>query len=219
VRFREVFEHLFTVQLAIAAGVFVLVTVVLLVALVRNRARRRTELPFAATENTPLEVGVAVVLAGAAAFLVWFGVQGNEQLGGGAGAPADLAAKPAATVAVTAYRWCWDFAYASTPIHVTGTCDNAADRPVLVVPAGQPVAFTITSKDVVHSFWVPDFGVKRDAYPDHVNDLTLTFPEGRFRGRCSEFCGTHHVDMEFEVRAVSPGEYQQWLSSGGTAVA
>jgi len=44
----------------------------------------------------------------------------------------------------------------------------------------------------------------------------MAFPEGRWLGRCSEFCGTHHVDMDFYVRAVSPGEYQQWLQGGGT---
>jgi cytochrome c oxidase subunit 2 len=217
VRFREVFERIFTLQLAIAVGVFVLITGVVLVAIVRNRARRRTALPFATTENNALEVGVAVLLGGAAAFLVWLSVQGNEQLTGGAGAPADLAAPPAARIDVTGYRWCWDFAYTDTPIRVTGTCDNPGNRPVIVVPAGQPVAFSITSQDVVHSFWVPEFGVKRDAYPDHVNMLTMSFPEGRWLGRCSEFCGTHHVDMDFYVRAVSPGEYQQWLQSGGAA--
>jgi cytochrome c oxidase subunit 2 len=217
VRFREVFERIFTLQLAIAVGVFVLITAVVLVAIVRNRARRRTELPFAATENNALEVGVAVLLGGAAAFLVWLSVQGNEQLTGGAGAPADLAVPPAARIDVTGYRWCWDFAYADSPVRITGTCDNPGNRPVIVVPAGQPVAFSITSQDVVHSFWVPEFGVKRDAYPDHVNTLTMSFPEGRWLGRCSEFCGTHHVDMDFYVRAVAPAEYQQWLQAGGAA--
>lgn len=216
-RFREVFERVFTLQLAIAVGVFVLITAVVLVAIVRNRARRRTELPFAATENNVLEFGVAVLLGGAAAFLIWLSVQGDEQLTGGAGAPADLAATPAARIDVTGYRWCWDFVYSGTPVRVTGTCDNPDNRPVIVVPAGQPVAFTITSQDVVHSFWVPEFGIKRDAYPDHVNTLTISFPEGRWLGRCSEFCGTHHVDMTFYVRAVSADEYQQWLQGGGAA--
>jgi len=70
-----------------------------------------------------------------------------------------------ATLAVTADRWRGDIAYADTSIRLSGTCDNAADRPVLVVPAGQPLAFTITSRDVVHSFWVPEPGIERDAYP------------------------------------------------------
>jgi cytochrome c oxidase subunit 2 len=66
--------------------------------------------------------------------------------------------------------------------------------------------------------WLPDFAAKRDVYPDHVNHLRLTFDHaGRWRGRCSEYCGTHHVTMDFFVRAVSPQDYQQFLNSGGTA--
>jgi cytochrome c oxidase subunit 2 len=81
------------------------------------------------------------------------------------------------------------------------------------------VEFHITSHDVIHSFWLPDFAIKRDAFPDHVNTLRMVFPhEGRWRGRCSEYCGTHHVTMDFFVRVVSPAQYQQLLHSGGTTV-
>ena len=89
-------------QLAIVVGVFVLITAVL-----RSRScgtgRTGAEACLRRHREHPLEMGVAVVLAGAAAFLVWFGVQGNEQLG--AGAPADLAAPPAARIDVSAYRF------------------------------------------------------------------------------------------------------------------
>ncbi|MBW0089432.1 cytochrome c oxidase subunit II [Pseudonocardia sp. KRD-184] len=216
--YREVFERVFTLQLVIAAGVFVVVCGVLLVALVRNRARKRDHLPFAASENNPLEIGTAIVLSGVAAFLVWVSIQSNQELGGGAGVAVAEDRPAAAQIDVEAFRWCWEFGYRDTPVEVTGSCDRG-DRPVLVVPAGEPVEFALRSRDVVHSFWVVDLGLKRDAYPDHVNALTMVFPEGRWPGRCSEFCGTHHVDMEFVVQAVPPDQYQQWLVSGGTGPA
>src|SRR4051794_30436932 len=178
--FREVFEQVFTLQTLIAGGVFVLVVGVLVVVVARNRARKREHLPFAARENNALEIGVSVVLAGVAAFLVWVSLDANTRLGGGTGIAQATAGPPPPAIDVTAFRWCWDFSYRAAPIRVTGTCDNVADRPVVVVPAGQPVDFAITSRDVVHSFWVPEFGVKRDANPDHVNALRMEFPEGRW---------------------------------------
>lgn len=216
-RFRTVFEQIFTLQTLIAAAVFVLITTALIVVIVRNRARKREHLPFAARENNPLEIGVAVVLAGIAAFLVWVSFGANARLGGGTGIAQGDPEPPAARVDVTAFRWCWDFAYQSAPVRVTGSCGSVADRPVLVVPAGQPVDFSITSRDVVHSFWVPEFGIKRDANPDHVNTLRMRFPEGQWLGRCSEYCGAYHVNMDFYIRAVSPDEYQRWLASGAVS--
>src|SRR5947209_16066305 len=103
-------------------------------------------------------------------------------------------------------------------VRVTGEC-STGDFPTVVVPAGQPVEFDLTSQDVVHAFWLPDFAAKRDAYPDHINTLRMVFPQqGRWRGRCSEYCGTHHVTMDFYVQVVSPAQYQQFLHSGGAGV-
>jgi cytochrome c oxidase subunit 2 len=218
VLFRDVFEQVFTLQVLIAGGVFVLVVGVLAVVVARNRARRREHLPFAARENNALEIGVSVLLAGVAAALVWVSLSANNRLGGGTGVAEATEGPPAARISVTAFRWCWDFDYqGATPVRVTGTCDRPEDRPVVVVPAGQPVDFALTSRDVVHSFWVPEFGIKRDANPDHVNGLRMTFPEGQWLGRCSEYCGTYHLNMDFYVRAVPPDQYAQWLQSGGTA--
>ncbi|RCW46090.1 cytochrome c oxidase subunit 2 [Halopolyspora algeriensis] len=215
--FSTVFDQLFTVWAAIAGGVFVLVTGIVLVAVLINRAKRRRKLPFRASENKPVELGYVVVLAGIVAALFYGSYQANSALNHGKGLAAETTT-PAARIDVTAYRWCWDFAYQSAPVTVTGTC-TTNDFPTVVVPAGQPVEFNLTSRDVVHAFWLPDFAAKRDAYPDHVNTLRMVFPEeGRWRGRCSEYCGTHHVTMDFYVRAVSPAEYQQYLDSGGAAV-
>ena len=216
--FLNVFDEALSRWAAIAAAVFVVVNAVLLTAIVRNRAKRREKLPFEASKNTPLELGYVLALVLIVGGLVFGSFVWNSRLHDGVGLAQADATPPAARINVTAYRWCWKFAYQSAPVSVTGQC-TTGDFPTVVVPAGQPVEFTLTSDDVVHAFWLPDFAVKRDVYPDHVNTLRMVFPqEGRWRGRCSEYCGTHHVTMDFYVLAVSPAQYQQYLHSGGTGV-
>lgn len=221
--FPRVFERVFSLQVVVAGAVFVLITSLLVAAVWRNRASRRPGLPFRRSANTPLEAMYAVGLAGVAAFLVWLSLSANDSVaapagpaGGDAVGAAD--ATPAARVTVTAFQWCWRFDYPGTPVHVTDTCVDRAHAPTLVVPVGQPVRLELTSTDVIHSVWVPELAVKKDAMPDHVNTLTLTFDrEGRWLGRCSEYCGSHHVTMDFFVKAVPPDQYRQWLAHGGAA--
>ncbi len=216
--FTSVFDRLLSVWASIAGAVFVLVGGILLVAIIRNRATRRDELPFRTSKNTPLELSYVVVLAVIAGGLIYGGFVANSKLNGGEGLAEAETTAPAAQVDVTAYRWCWEFSYRKSPVTTTGECTER-EFPTVVVPAGKPVEFNITSDDVIHSFWLPDFAVKRDAYPGHTNTLRMKFPEeGRWRGRCSEYCGTHHVTMDFYVKVVSPQEYQQYLQSGGTSV-
>lgn len=214
----NVFNEALTWWALIAAAVFLLVNVILLGAIARNRAKRREKLPFETSKNTPVEVGYVVMLALIVGGLVFGSFLWNSRLHNGVSlAPATMAT-PATRINVTAYRWCWEFAYQAAPVHVTGQCTEN-DFPTVVVPAGEPVEFQLTSHDVIHSFWLPDFAIKRDAFPDHVNTLRMLFlHEGTWRGRCSEYCGTHHVTMDFFVRVVSPAQYRQFLHSGGTAV-
>ncbi len=214
--FRSVFAPLMTIWAAIAAVVFVIVTGLLLFAIVRNRARRRQHLPFAASSHPVVEIAYAVFLGAVAAALATASLLTISRLHEGVGLAADTTT-PAARVDVTAFQWCWDFSYPGTAVDRTGDC-TAGVYPTVVVPAGQPVEFAITSRDVVHSFWLPDFDAKMDAYPSHENTLRMIFPEqGRFRGRCSEFCGVHHATMDFWVQVVSPAQYQQFLASGGAS--
>lgn len=215
-RFNEVFHEILHTWSWIAGVVFALVVVVLGWAVVFNRAGRRRRPLFRVSQNVRLELGYAAVLAAVAAVLVIVGFGANARVHDGEGNTAE--AVPAERIDVTAYRWCWDFRYTSAPIQVTGEC-RSGEMPTVVVPAGRPVEFALTSHDVIHSFWLPDFAVKRDANPGQVNELRMTFPEeGRWKGRCSEYCGTHHVTMDFWVEVVSPEEYQDYLASGGIAV-
>ena len=89
-------------------------------------------------------------------------------------------------------QWVWTFRY---PDHGALQTEK-----VLHLPAGTPVDILISSRDVIHSFWIPRFAGKLDALPGHVNVLRIQANEpGRYEGQCAEFCGTSHAEMRFAV--------------------
>ncbi|MEE1928679.1 cytochrome c oxidase subunit II [Streptomyces sp. TRM 70351] len=84
--------------------------------------------------------------------------------------------------------------------------------PTLWLPKGETVQFILTSRDVIHSFWVVPFLMKQDVIPGHTNRFEVTpTQEGTFLGKCAELCGTDHARMLFNVKVVSPERYQQHL--------
>jgi cytochrome c oxidase subunit 2 len=131
-----------------------------------------------------------------------------------------VSAKPDVTVEVVAFKWNWQFNYkdgaqsgAATLASTQGTSDVI---PVLVLPVGKKIRFEETSNDVIHSFWVPELLFKRDVFPGNVArnvfEVTINRP-GAYVGHCAELCGTYHSMMNFELRAVSPEKYQQFLTA------
>jgi cytochrome c oxidase subunit II len=93
------------------------------------------------------------------------------------------------------------------------------DKP-LVIPTKKKVRFLITGNDVIHSFWVPDFGIKRDAVPGILNDVWAFVDEpGIFRGQCTELCGKDHGFMPIVVRAVPQDEFDTWYEAQRVAYA
>ncbi|MEU5978631.1 cytochrome c oxidase subunit II [Streptomyces sp. NPDC047315] len=84
--------------------------------------------------------------------------------------------------------------------------------PTLVLPKGEKVRFVLTSRDVIHSFWVVPFLFKQDVIPGHTNAFEVTATqEGTFLGKCAELCGVDHSRMLFNVKVVSPEDYQKYL--------
>lgn len=110
-----------------------------------------------------------------------------------------------------------DFTYLNyNQIETLGTSEEV---PVLVLPTETPIEFSLASSDVIHSFWVPEFLFKRDVFPHpEANQSERRFQiesidsEGAFVGRCAEMCGTYHAMMNFEVRAVSPENFTEYIS-------
>ena len=94
---------------------------------------------------------------------------------------------------------------------------GAAARAVLHVPAGRRVRFRLTTRDVVHAFWVPAERFKRDAWPDRPQTFDLTFaPGGAWGGHCAQFCGLKHADMVFTVDAMRGAEFRAWAARART---
>jgi cytochrome c oxidase subunit 2 len=202
--FRTQFDHTLTLETVIAGSVFIIVLLGFGFGIVRYRARPG-RVASQRTEHPRLEAAVAVVLFAAALAIVLVTRQATAT---------DQASRPATVeVQVTGFQWCWRFHYVSSPVTVTGSCE-AGRHPTLVVPAGEPVKFDTTSSDVIHSFWVPAFRVKLDAFPDHVNSFVMTVPHpGTWTGHCAEFCGEDHAFMTFRLRAVPVATFESWLAT------
>jgi cytochrome c oxidase subunit 2 len=116
-------------------------------------------------------------------------------------------AKPpdALEVIVRGYQWWWEFAYPSLDVVTANE---------LHVPAGRRVVFTLEGPDVIHSFWVPKFGGKRDVVPARGNTLRL-IPNtpGEFWGQCAEFCGTSHANMGMRVSVDTQPDFDRWIQA------
>lgn len=99
---------------------------------------------------------------------------------------------------------------AGTPASVNPQTKNPG--PTLWLPKGEKVRFVLTSRDVIHDFWVVPFLMKQDVIPGHTNAFEVTpNREGTFLGKCAELCGVDHSRMLFNVKVVSPERYQQHL--------
>ncbi len=121
-------------------------------------------------------------------------------------------AKPDDSIAVTAFRWSWEFRYPGG-ITTTGT---PVSPPTLYLPLGRSTEIDLTSSDVTHSFWIPAFLFKRDAIPGMRNTFDLTPNRtGTFLARCAQFCGIDHALMTFVVKVVPAGAYDRYIASHG----
>jgi cytochrome c oxidase subunit II len=203
---RSEYDHLFSIYVPIAVGVFALIVVVVLGAVVIFR-RRPPERAARWHEHNPIEGTYAVLLACTAAFLLYLTFSAEHQT--------DTVANrqhPAVVINVLASKWEWTFSYRG---YGFSTRSGTVGRQPLVVPAGVPVRFNLTSLDVIHSFWIPALRYKHDAIPGSTQVITLSFGRGVFPGQCAEFCGVRHSDMLFTAHAVSPSAFARWVRGKG----
>jgi cytochrome c oxidase subunit 2 len=137
------------------------------------------------------------------------------------------------TIKVTGYQWKWQYEYVDQGVSFystlarssdearqldsgvdPGSVDNyllEVDNP-LVVPQGKKVRVLITANDVIHAWWVPDFGMKKDAIPGYINEMWFRADEpGVYRGQCAELCGRDHGFMPIVVVVKPQAEYEAWL--------
>jgi cytochrome c oxidase subunit 2 len=135
------------------------------------------------------------------------------------------------TIKVTGYQWMWKYDYLEDEVtfysNLASTSRAAiyedpwevenylleVDNPV-VLPVGKKVRILLTADDVIHAWWVPDLGQKKDAIPGFINEIWVKIEEpGTYRGQCAELCGKDHGFMPIVVEAKSEAEYKQWVAA------
>lgn len=139
------------------------------------------------------------------------------------------------TIKVTGYQWFWQYEYVGEDVSFFSRLAQASnearqldsgidpngvnnylldvDNP-LVIPTGTKVRVLLTANDVIHAWWVPDFGMKRDAIPGFINEMWISVDEdkpGTYRGQCTELCGRDHGFMPVVVQALPKAEFAAWL--------
>lgn len=118
----------------------------------------------------------------------------------------------AMTVNVQAQQWTWIFNYPKEDRFKLSDGTFLQGATELHVPVGQKIHIKLSSKDVIHSFWVPNIGGKKDAVPGRPTDLWIQADKpGTYKGQCFEFCGTGHADMLITLVADSPEDYTAWI--------
>jgi cytochrome c oxidase subunit 2 len=191
-------DDLFRTIFWLAVGVFVVVESLLVYVIIRYRARPGQPPPPRVHGNTLLEAAwtlapaVILVLVAVPTIQTVFRTDGSAPEG-------------ALEIDVIGHQWWWEYRY---PEHGIVTANE------LHVPRGRPVVLKITSTDVIHSFWAPRIGGKRDAIPRRQNRLAFTADSvGVFMGQCAEFCGESHARMGLRVVVQDSSDFAAWIAA------
>jgi cytochrome c oxidase subunit 2 len=142
----------------------------------------------------------------------------------------------AMTVKVTGHQWNWQYEYPAYGIGFTSTLSTPEDEIAneapkdrhfllevdhpLVLPIHEKVRIILASADVIHSFWVPAFGIKQDAVPGYLRETWVEIDKaGTYRGQCAELCGVGHAFMPIVVKAVDRSDFAKWVAGEQAAAA
>ncbi|HEX6533157.1 MAG TPA: cytochrome c oxidase subunit II [Gemmatimonadaceae bacterium] len=206
------FIGLWWLSLAISVAVFVLVVIALLVAALRRRHEPVAVEPVVAPEpagerslgrvvNAAVAVTVVLLFVWLVASVRTGRAYTSLRAAGSARAPVE--------VTITGHQWWWEIEYPDTNPSLRVTTANE-----LHVPVGRPVVLKMTSTDVIHSFWAPNLGGKRDLIPGHVTTMWFQADTpGVYRAQCAEFCGYQHAHMALMVVAEPAGRFRAWLAA------
>jgi cytochrome c oxidase subunit 2 len=192
-----------------------LVLALLLYVIVRFNGRRHP-VPSHTSHNTPIEVLWTVVPV---LILVIIAVPSFKLM-----YYMDRVPKDAMTIDVTGHQWYWSYKYPDQgglafDSDIVHDADLKPGQPrlltvnnPLVVPVGTNIRVLITSTDVIHSWFVPSFGVQEYAMPGRINESWFNVERpGTYYGECNQICGMNHAFMPIEIRAVSKADFKRWL--------
>jgi len=195
-----------------AVPVFLLVEGLIVYAIIRYRRRRHDEVPAQVEGHAPLEFAwtiLAFVIVAVLFVLTLRALQTGYEV-----KAENETADPDLLVRVDGYMFNWDYTY----FLGDGTPTGVISTKRLTVPAARNVLLEIGSRDVQHSFWLPDLAGKVDAIPGRVNTMWLRVPEpGMYQGNCAEYCGTLHYAMLIELEALPADQFATWLAERESA--
>ena len=190
---------LWNLMIWLGIGVFVFVEALLVYVMVKYRRTPNSPEPEHVHGNTKLELTWTVLPAVVLVIIAVPTVKSIWKFQ--SGAPAN-----ALQVDVIGHQWWWEFRYPE---------QNIVTANELYIPTGRPVNFVLRSADVIHSYWIPQLGGKRDVVSNRTNHLWFT-PDSvgtqAFNGSCNEYCGASHANMRFRAYTVSPEEFDRWVA-------
>jgi len=190
-------EWLWWLMFVISTAVFVGVMIALAWAV-----RRRGDHPASDAIMTRWVTGATALTV--VVLFIWLAA--SVSVGRASGTPQ---LKDAVTINITGRQWWWQLEYSDT---LPSNRFRAANE--ILIPVGRPVVLNVTSRDVIHSFWVPNLHGKRDLVPGYTTSIWFQADrEGTYRGQCAEFCGLQHANMAVFVRAVPEADFQKWLAA------
>ena len=190
--------HVYAIITWATVGIALVVGITLAWALMRFRDRPGAPPPVQTRGHTALEIAwtIAPALVLLVIALPTIQVIFRTQAAPGPGA---------LEITVLGRQWWWEFRYPTLDVVTANE---------LHVPAGRPVALRLDGPDVIHSFWVPQLGGKRDVVPGRRNRLTFTAEiPGEYRGQCAEFCGTSHANMGMRVIVDASDAFERWVAA------
>jgi cytochrome c oxidase subunit II len=202
-------DYLFKILIYAGTAVFIFVEGILVLTLIRFRRRPNQPEPEHVHGNTALEITWTVIPL---LILVVIAIPTVRTIfKTQATARAD-----ALQVEVIGHQWWWEFRYPQfTMAGANGRVDTVVTANELYLPIGRTVNFTLKSRDVIHSFWVPALAGKRDVVSNHTNYLWYT-PDSSganvWNGACVEYCGTSHANMRFKAFTVSEADFNSWIA-------
>jgi len=196
-------DHVLWATIWWATGVFILVEGALLFAIWKFRNRPGAADPVQTHGNTILEIVWTIIPAFILAMIAVPTVRTIFK----------TATKPTGAhvlqVEVIGHQWWWEFRYPDLGITTAGD---------LVVPVGRPVNLEMTTVDVLHSFWLPQFAGKRDVFPNRHTNLWFTAEvAGDFPAQCAEFCGIQHGRMAYRIISKEGAEFDAWVANFNSA--
>ena len=201
---------------ALAVGVITWGLILWSVVAYRKR-KNDTKLPVQTRVHLPLELMYTLIPLIMVGVLFRFTVTSIDDI---STSPEDFG-NADVNIQVIGKQWSWDFNYIDDEVYsagvqasLTGVEGVEETLPVLYLPVDESVEFTLNSRDVIHSFWIPAFLYKLDVVPGRTNSFQVTPTQtGVYQGKCAELCGEYHASMLFNVHVVERAEYDDYIQS------